>query len=52
MRENINNFLEQYDFDIRKSKDARWIDQKCTPDVTCFLADCVLNYVSENPEQE
>ncbi len=34
-----------------KSHDARWIDQKCTPDVVCFIADCVINYLEENPTQ-
>jgi hypothetical protein len=52
MLENINKFFKQYNFDIRVSNDARWIDQKCTPDVTCFLSDCVLNFASENHEQE
>src|SRR5690606_23038520 len=46
MREQINIFLEQFDFDIRKSKDARFVDQKCTPDIVCFMADCVLNMIA------
>ena len=49
MREQINNFLEQFDFDIRKSKDARFVDQKCTPDIVCFMADCVLNMIATKP---
>jgi hypothetical protein len=48
----INNYLNTFNFDLRITRDARWIDQKCTPDVTCFLSDCVLNYASENPKQE
>ncbi len=43
MRETINSYLNQFDFDIRKSNDARYVDQKCTPDIVCFLADCILN---------
>lgn len=43
MRDTIINHLNQYDFDIRKSHDARFVDQKCTPDVVCFLADCIIN---------
>lgn len=43
MRETINAYLKQFDFDIRKSHDARYVDQKCTPDIVCFLADCILN---------
>ncbi len=37
---------------IRKSGNIRWIDQKCTPDVVCFIADCVLNYVDSHQEQK
>ena len=49
MREQINTFLAQYDFDVRKSKDARFVDQKCTPDIVCFMADCVLNMIATKP---
>lgn len=45
----IREYFNQFNFDLRVSHDARWIDQKCTPDVVCFMADCVLNYLSENP---
>lgn len=41
---NIDNYLNQYnDFDIRQTHDARYVDQKCTPDIVCFIADCILN---------
>lgn len=43
----INEFFSQFDFDIRKSKDARFMDQKVTPDVLCIIADCVLNYTAD-----
>lgn len=43
MIQKISSFLNQYDLDIRKSKDARFFDQKCTPDVVCFIADCIMN---------
>jgi 5-methylcytosine-specific restriction endonuclease McrA len=49
MREQINTFLAQFDLDIRKSKDARFVDQKCTPDIVCFMADCVLNMIATKP---
>lgn len=40
----IDNFLNQFsDFDIRITRDARFVDQKCTPDVVCFIADCILS---------
>jgi len=47
MIEQIKEYLSKFDFDIRKSKDARFMDQKVTPDVLCIIADCVLNYVSD-----
>jgi len=46
MRDIIFKHLDQYDLDIRKTGDARFSDQKCTPDVICFIADCVLNTVT------
>jgi hypothetical protein len=49
MREKINTFLAQFDLDIRKSKNARFVDQKCTPDIVCFMADCVLNMIATKP---
>lgn len=45
MRETINKFLNQFDLDVRKTGDARFADQKCTPDVVCFIADCIMNVV-------
>jgi hypothetical protein len=47
--ENIKTYFSTLDLDLRKSRDARWIDQKCTPDVVSFIADCVINYLEENP---
>lgn len=44
MKVDIDNFLSQYnDFDIRLTHDARYVDQKCTPDIVCFIADCILS---------
>lgn len=44
----IDNFLSKTDYDIRKSKNGRWIDQKCTPDVISFIADCILEFAKNN----
>lgn len=49
MRDIINEHLRQYDLDIRKTHDARYVDQKCTPDIVCFIADCVMNMVATKP---
>ena len=46
--EQIERFLNQYDYDVRKTKFGRWIDQKCTPDVVWTIADFVLNYYENN----
>ncbi len=48
MRNKIFEHLNQYDLDVRKTHDARFSDQKCTPDVVCFIADCIINTVYEN----
>lgn len=46
MNENdILDFLNTNDYDLRKSHNARWIDQKCTPDVLWSISDFILNYV-------
>ena len=47
MIEQLNEHLGNFDFDVRKSKDARFMDQKVTPDVICIMADCVLNYTAD-----
>lgn len=44
MKIDIASYLNQFqDYDIRVTKDARYVDQKCTPDIVCFIADCVLS---------
>lgn len=50
--EQIIKFMNHYDYDIRKSNNARWIDQKCTPDVLCIIADCILEFAKSNPDKE
>jgi hypothetical protein len=47
MKEKIKEHFKNFDFDIRKSKDARFMDQKVTPDVLCIMADCILNHVAD-----
>ena len=48
-QQNIIDFCNQYDYDIRKTGNGRWIDQKCAADVVTVIADCIYNYESENP---
>lgn len=44
----LNEFLNSKNYDIRLTHNARWIDQKCTPDVLCIVADCIVNYIDNN----
>ena len=46
----IIDFCNQYDYDIRKSGNGRWIDQKCAADVVTVIADCVYNYAREDDD--
>ena len=43
----MKQFLEEHTYNIRKTGNGRWIDQKCTMDELCFVADCVVNYLDE-----
>lgn len=45
VNQKINNVLNLQDLDIRNSG-YRFMDQKVTPDVLAFIADCVLNLPS------
>lgn len=42
----IQKFLDEHDYDIRKTHNGRWIDQKCTMDVVCLVSDCIVEYTS------
>lgn len=48
----IDVFLNNIDYDIRKTGNGRWIDQKCTPDVLSFIADCILKFIEANGEKK
>lgn len=50
--EELESFINQHDYDIRKTGNARWIDQKCTPDVLCIVADCIFEYYQEKGDIE
>ena len=47
----LQRFLDGHDYDIRKTKNGRWIDQKCALDTVCFVADCIVEYVQNNGRQ-
>lgn len=44
-QQELQVFCNQHNYDLRKSHNARWIDQKCTPDVLWSVSDFVLNFV-------
>lgn len=43
-QQNIVDFLEPKNYDLRISGNGRWIDQKCAADVVTVVADCIYNY--------
>ncbi len=46
MTENLlQEFINSHDYDVRKTGNGRWIDQKCAFDAVCFVADCVVDYL-------
>lgn len=47
----IQEFLDEHDYDIRKTHNGRWIDQKCTMDVMCLVSDCIVEYLDEQKEK-
>lgn len=45
VKQQVEDFIASNKYDIRISKNGRWIDQKCTYDVVNFVADCVAYYL-------
>ena len=50
--EQISNHLAGYDLSILRTQDARFMDQKVTPDVLCIVSDCILQFIKENSNRE
>lgn len=48
----IQEFLDKHDYDVRKTHNGRWIDQKCTMDVVCLVSDCIIEYTSNKSSKE
>lgn len=48
----IKEHLNSFNYDIRKHKNARFMDQKVTPDVLCIVADCVLQFAEEDADRK
>ena len=47
----IENYLNEIDLDIRKTNNARFMDQKVTPDVLSIIADSILEFVWDDIEK-
>lgn len=47
----IQSFLDAHDYDIRKTHNGRWIDQKCTMDVMCLVSDCIVEYTNNKEDK-
>ena len=51
-QQDIIDFCNQQNYDIRESHNGRWIDQKLTVDVLSFVADSVLEFVGDDIQKE
>lgn len=45
MSQILDSFFADKHYDIRETRNGRWIDQKCTYDVVSFVADCICYYL-------
>jgi len=52
MKKEIEKYLSSIDLDIRKSKNARFIDHKVTADVLTIIADCVVEFIEQTNKEE
>ena len=52
MRQIIQEHLSNFNLDIRETHNARFMDQKVTPDVLSFIAECVVNYIGGDVARE
>ncbi|MBU1261115.1 MAG: hypothetical protein KJ757_00030 [Planctomycetes bacterium] len=43
--------LNKHNLDIRKSGNARFMDQKVTPDVLSIIADCIMNHTESDKQK-
>lgn len=50
--EKLIQHLNKYNLDIRLTGDARFMDQKVTPDVLCIIADCILQFIKDDINKE
>lgn len=51
MKQEIEFFLDKQNLDVRESRDARFFDQKVTPDVLCAVAECIIEYLGKDKQK-
>jgi len=47
----LEAFVNEHNYDVRRSGNGRWIDQKCALDAVCFVADCIVDYIQNGGKQ-
>ena len=52
MKDKIDKYFQNLDFDIRKTGNARFIDQKVTPDILTIISDCVVEFLEQTGKTE
>lgn len=44
----LKTFIDSHTYDIRQTRNGRWIDQKCAPDEVHFVASCVVEHLKHS----
>lgn len=47
----VAKFINMHNYDVRRTGNGRWIDQKCALDAVCFVADCIVDYIRNGGKQ-
>lgn len=43
----LQQFINDHTYDVRQTRNGRWMDQKCAFDAVCFVADCIVDYIHD-----
>lgn len=43
----LQQFINDHIYDVRQTRNGRWMDQKCAFDAVCFVADCIVDYIHD-----
>jgi len=47
----LAKFIDKQNYDVRVTRNGRWIDQKCAYDALTFVADCIFEYITLNGDR-